>query len=49
MTGEGWTCPGRGPVVFGKTLWNPGKKSDKLGNLKIRRSPDMSGLGGRHV
>jgi hypothetical protein len=28
--------------MSGKTPWNLGKESDKLGNLKIRRSPDMS-------
>jgi hypothetical protein len=32
-----------------KTLWNSGKAPDKLGTLKIRRSPDMSGLGDGHV
>jgi hypothetical protein len=35
--------------MSGKTLWNLGKEPDKLGNQKIRRSPDFSGLGARHV
>jgi hypothetical protein len=29
--------------MSGKTLWNPGKELNKLGNLKIRSSPDISG------
>jgi hypothetical protein len=35
--------------MSGKILWNPGKELDKLGNSKIRRSLDMSGLGVGHV
>jgi hypothetical protein len=41
--------------MYGKTLWNPskepdpGKEPDKLRNLKIRRSPDISKLGAEHA
>jgi hypothetical protein len=42
MAREGRACLGSWPVMSGKTPWNLGKESDKLGNLKIRRSLDMS-------